>query len=173
MKLKVYVSGPMTGLPNDGRDAMIAEEAVIRKYFDGHEVEIINPARMPDIEYGCGCPHETESSEKELVCDHCGYHYPFIDYRATILRDMLGCRPCDVLWLMDGWQSSLGCCMELTAWRGYHADYWPMTASESCPPDLKNRLHDGMLTVRSGDCENLDAFNWCLNYMLDAMEAKP
>lgn len=175
MKFKVYISGPMTGLPNDGLDAMIAEEAVVRKYFEGHEVEIVNPARMQDIKYKCQCIGKNNPSAEpsDIECADCGQIISTLDYCATILRSMLACRACDVLWLMDGWQASLGCCMEVTAWRGCHVDYWPMTASESCPPDLKNRLLDGMLIVRSGECENLDAFNWCLNYLMDSLEANP
>ncbi len=170
MKFKVYVSGPMTGLPNDGRDAMIAEEAVIRKYFDGHEVEIVNPARMPDIEYGCGCPHETESAEKELVCDHCGYRYPFIDYRATIIRSMLVCRQCEVLWLMDGWDKSLGCIMETESWRSSHPGMWRVG-----PHDVDwindRRIANGILWSRKG--VDLKLPRQALICLLDSMEAKP
>ena len=134
---RVYISAPMTGFPNDNIDSMIEEEAKAREWFKGHgEIEIINPARLPKIFYRCLCVHPEDPSiaqgDPGCECPDCGGSICTLDYRTTIIRDMLIVDECDVLWLADGWENSLGCCLEVMTFI-YGGDFWWIDPRDSRP----------------------------------------
>lgn len=82
--MKIYLSGPMTGLPENNYPAFHAAAATLRAA--GHEV--VSPAEHP-------APLTSTSWEQFMRDD---------------LRAMLGC---DCLALLPGWQASRGAHLEL------------------------------------------------------------
>ncbi|TCK39665.1 uncharacterized protein DUF4406 [Paraburkholderia sp. BL8N3] len=80
--MKIYVSGPMTGLPDLNKPAFNAEAARLRA--EGHEV--VNPAEVdlgPDAEW--------------------------LDYMKVDIALMC---PCDMIFMLPGWEKSEGARME-------------------------------------------------------------
>lgn len=82
--MKVYLSGPMTGLPDYNKPAFFRAAAELRCY--GHEV--INPA-------------EHESLAKGTA---------WADY---IRKDLVLLAQCDAIALLPGWQNSRGARLEV------------------------------------------------------------
>lgn len=82
MRLRVYISGPMTGLPNLNFDAFNAAARMLRAA--GHDV--VNPA---DNGGGGGLS--------------------YADYLRRDIRDLLDC---DALCLLPGWENSVGARVE-------------------------------------------------------------
>lgn len=82
MSFRVYVSGPMTGLPDMNFPAFHAAAEVLREL--GHEV--VNPA---DAGAGAGLSYE--------------------DYLRRDLADLLGC---NAICLLPGWERSKGATVE-------------------------------------------------------------
>ena len=80
--MKIYVSGPMTGLPDLNKPAFNAEAARLRS--EGHDV--VNPA---DVNLGPGAD--------------------WADYMRVDLADML---TCDTIFMLPGWESSKGARIE-------------------------------------------------------------
>jgi len=79
---KVYISGPMTGLPNWNREAFFAAAALVK--FEGHEP--INPADGV-TEFG----------------------KPWEWYMRRALRMLMDA---DEIWMLPGWERSQGAQME-------------------------------------------------------------
>ena len=108
----------MTGVEDSGRAAAAAEREKILAAFP--DAEIVSPAEMPTILHECSCTmcgREPEST----VCSGCGHAVDRTDYRGNILRDLAALARCDVLWLAPGYESSLGCVIEMAAFRGLFA----------------------------------------------------
>lgn len=82
MKL-IYISGPMTGLPEFNFPAFHAEASRLRNL--GYEV--VNPA--------------------ELNTD------PSADWHECMRRDLAALMDCDAIALLDGWQKSAGAHLEM------------------------------------------------------------
>lgn len=80
---KIYLSGPMTGLPQLNQPAFDAEAARLRSL--GYEV--INPA---EINVGVDAP-----------------------WHECMRRDIKALLDCDAIALLDGWHDSLGAHLEL------------------------------------------------------------
>ena len=80
---RIYLSGPMTGLPDDNHPAFDAEAARLRAL--GYEV--VNPAEI-----------------------NAGTNLPWHECLRRDLQEMLGC---DAVALIDGWYDSLGAHLEL------------------------------------------------------------
>ena len=89
-KLKIYVAGPMSGLPNLNWEAFDIKEKQLRA--DGWDV--VNPAAM-DRDAG-------------YVPDQLGEY----DYEEAASRDVEALRSCDAIYLMSGFQFSKGACWE-------------------------------------------------------------
>ena len=81
--MKIYIAGPMTGLPGFNYAAFNEAEVCLRDC--GHEVE--NPARNPAPEGG-----------------------DWRDYMRQALRQMVGC---DAVALLPDWQASRGAQIEM------------------------------------------------------------
>lgn len=82
MKQKLYISGPMTGIPDLNRSAFNAEAAWYRAL--GHEV--VNPA---EVELGEGAA--------------------WLDYMRVDIKLMMDC---DRIHMLPGWQASRGAMVE-------------------------------------------------------------
>lgn len=81
---KIYISGPMTGMPDDNCPAFNAEAARLRAL--GYEV--VNPA---EINAAANLP-----------------------WHECLRRDIQAMLDCDTLALLRGWQESLGAHLELS-----------------------------------------------------------
>lgn len=80
---RVYLSGPMTGMPGLNFPAFYAEAARLEKL--GYDV--VNPAEInPD---------------------------PGMDWNECMRRDLRALLDCDALALLDGWQKSKGAHLEM------------------------------------------------------------
>lgn len=80
--LRIYIAGPMTGLPNLNFDAFHAQAARLR--LQGHTV--INPA--------------------EINPDHT------MPWHECMRRDIAALVTCDAIQLLPGWQASKGATLE-------------------------------------------------------------
>ena len=84
---KIYISGPITGVP-DFMERFHEAESRIRTKYQQNTVEIINPARlMPQFE------------------EHLTYAQ-IIDVCLSLLSN------CDAIYMMRGWKKSTGACIE-------------------------------------------------------------
>jgi len=81
--MRVYIAGPMTGLP--GRNYAAFEHAASRLRAQGHEV--VSPAEIND-----GLEHE--------------------GYAACMKRDILALVECRAIQMLPGWEKSRGACVE-------------------------------------------------------------
>ena len=89
-KLKIYIAGPMSGLPNLNWEAFdIKEKQLVDEGFD-----VVNPARM-DRDIGL---------DPENVGEY--------DYEEAARRDIDALGKCDAIYLMSGFQFSKGACWE-------------------------------------------------------------
>lgn len=83
---RIYLSGPMTGLPKNNYPAFFAAEKIVGRKFP--DATILNPARNLDGNRS----------------------YP----REVYLRlDLLGLAKCDGIVMLEGWEKSYGARMEL------------------------------------------------------------
>lgn len=80
---KVYISGPMSGYPDNNRAAFMAAE----EYMKGQGYDVINPARLSD---GPG----------------------YCDYLAADIKAMGTLRKGDKIYLLLGHEQSTGCMIE-------------------------------------------------------------
>lgn len=79
---RIYIAGPMTGLPELNFPAFFAKEAELNE----HKYHVINPARMSK-----GLPRSRES-------------YLRADIKALV--------DCDAIYFLPGWEDSPGACLE-------------------------------------------------------------
>lgn len=80
--MKIYISGPMTGLPDLNRPAFNAKAAELRAL--GHEV--VNPAELPEIPGGT-----------------------WVEYMEVDIKLLVDC---DAIYMLTGWRESKGACIE-------------------------------------------------------------
>lgn len=98
-KQRVYVAGPMTGLPDLNSPAFVAEVARLRA--EGHEV-------LSPTEINAGLEHE-------------GWH-------ACMRRDIPVLLTCDAVQLLRGWQGSKGARIEAFLAAEFGLEVWqPVT----------------------------------------------
>lgn len=85
--MKIYIAGPMTGIPEHNFPAFNEAATLIRAL--GHE--IINPAEMdgPDFDHNNPAP-----------------------WQAYLKRDLVLLVNCDAIYLLPGWDSSRGAGLE-------------------------------------------------------------
>lgn len=107
--MRIYISGPMTGLPDSNIPAFNA--AAERLWAEGHFV--INPA---DISHLFGTREEIEKSFNVMYnILRTTYH---IDGTAHIAQsimdaDLAAVRSCDAIYMLKGWENSRGAKKEL------------------------------------------------------------
>lgn len=80
---RIYISGPMTGMPNLNFPAFHAEAARMK----GLGYEVVNPAEL--------------NTDPEMEWNECMRH------------DLAALLTCDALALIDGWQKSAGAHLEM------------------------------------------------------------
>ena len=112
--MRVYISGPMTGKPDNNFSEF--EYSAYRLRGDGHFV--INPAELSEL---YGTPEELEKSFRAM------YNLPRKDgvlqmeymahesylARAVMDADLAAVRSCDAIYLLRGWETSRGAKKEL------------------------------------------------------------
>lgn len=89
-RLKVYISGPMTGLPRDEYRRRFAAAAT---WLQARGYCAVNPAMFAP------CRHP--------------WLYRLIGYRLTLWYDLQRLRRCDAIYIMPGWEQSRGSRVEI------------------------------------------------------------
>ena len=87
--MTVYISGPMSGIPDLNREAFATTAEILRER--GHSVinpHDLSPERLPD----------------ESDCDF---------YERCMQADLAALATCDSIQLLPGWEASKGACREL------------------------------------------------------------
>lgn len=85
--MKIYLSGPITGVPDFKEKFEAAKAEIEEKAWGwGYDLEIINPAA---IELQAGASHE--------------------DYMKVCMQELA---KCDTIYMLNGWQNSRGACRE-------------------------------------------------------------
>lgn len=93
---KIYIAGPMTGLPEHNFPAFRAAAKMLRE--EGWEV--ISPAEM-------------QTADQMAEVARLGAAYKDSDtYRACMRRDLRVVLDCDAIWLLPGWEASSGARIE-------------------------------------------------------------
>ena len=101
--MKIYLAGPMRGIPNFNFPAFDYAADLLRK--EGHEV--FSPAEHDRAVYGDGIADNTSGSEREAVEKH---GFAIRDALAADLRWI--CLYADGMALMPGWEKSKGAVAE-------------------------------------------------------------
>lgn len=114
--MRLYLSGPMTGKPDHNRPAFDAAEK--RLTAQGHFV--INPHRIGEL---FGTAEEVANSFQFLYDDRkafqgspeaCGFRAEMMKLAQCVMSaDLAAVRSCDAIYLLRGWESSLGAKKEL------------------------------------------------------------
>jgi len=103
----VYVSGQISGIKDNNREAFAAAVLAIKARWP--DAKVIDPsAPVTDIRHERHCQYSGP-------CECCDQYFASdasVDYRSTIIRDLAILAETDVLWLVPGWQQSLGCLIE-------------------------------------------------------------
>jgi hypothetical protein len=124
--MRVYISGPMTGLPDLNRTAFDAAEK--RLTAQGHFV--INPHRIGEL---FGTAEELSESFEIFYAIDGKDNYILkdeLDKRASIARavmdaDLAAVRSCDAIYLLRGWETSRGAKKELAEALRLNLRIWP------------------------------------------------
>ena len=108
--MRVYVSGPMTGLPDNNSPAFDAE--AIRLRGEGHFV--ISPAELSEL---FGTPDEVRDSFEAMYWEDTN-KYPHMFHSSSLAKaimeaDLAAVRSCDAIYLLNGWETSRGAKREL------------------------------------------------------------
>lgn len=113
--MRIYISGPMTGLPNNNRAAFDA--AACRLSVVGHFV--INPHDLTPI-FGTA----------DEIADSFAAHYAGDKAfggslaQCVLDADLAALRSCDCIYLLKGWENSRGTKMELAEALGHNLKIW-------------------------------------------------
>ena len=91
MSRRIYIAGPMSGLPNNGYDAFNRKAAQLR----AAGWVVINPAEM-DLENGL-------SEDREFTR---------ADYMQAARRDLQALQTVEAVYMLDGYEQSPGACWE-------------------------------------------------------------
>lgn len=89
MKQRIYISGPMSGLPREEYLARFARAEAALRHFG----RVVNPARLAP----CRWP----------------WLYRLIGYRKTLAWDLRVLRRCDTIAVMPGYERSRGARLEM------------------------------------------------------------
>ena len=114
--MRIYVSGPMTGMPDNNIHAFRAAAERLRS--QGHFV--INPHDFTPM---FGSDEEIEKSFKNLYAFYAGIYEDDIDItqakhkgrlaNAIMAADLAAVSSCDAIYLLKGWETSRGARKEL------------------------------------------------------------
>jgi uncharacterized protein DUF4406 len=98
--MRIYIAGPMTGIPNFGFPAFRAAAAKLRA--EGHEV--FSPAEHTEREHGRVFSDNNASGDEASAAREYGFN------RRKALADDLDwiCRHADAVALLPGWGASKG-----------------------------------------------------------------
>ena len=88
---RIYIAGPMSGLPNNGYDAFNRKATQLR----AAGWEVVNPAEM-DLEHGL-------SEDREFTR---------ADYMQAARRDLQALQTVEAVYMLDGYEQSPGACWE-------------------------------------------------------------
>lgn len=100
----IYISGPMTGLPNNGYDAFAAAAHWLRQ---NRFENVVSPHEIrADGCIGCGVSWTQETP--------LGTPLPPHDWNAHLRADITALMECDTIVLLPGWPKSRGSRLELT-----------------------------------------------------------
>lgn len=89
--MRIYIAGPMSGLPNNGYDLFDKKESQLREAG----WIVINPAEM---DRGHGLEEERDFSRA--------------DYMQAARRDLKALQTVDAVYMLDGFEGSPGACWE-------------------------------------------------------------
>lgn len=112
--MRVYCSGPMTGVPDLNRPAFAAAEK--RLTAQGHFV--INPHRISEL-FGTAKVIEKAFKEYYLSRAECWSEFekrnsPAVRLAESVMSaDLAAVRSCDAIYLLRGWENSRGAKKEL------------------------------------------------------------
>lgn len=104
----VYVSGPISGIVGNNRLAFANAVTAIKARWP--DAKVCDPSALgTDIRHERHCQYSGPCE----CCDEYFASDASVDYRSTIIRDLRILADTDILWLMPGWQQSLGCLIEV------------------------------------------------------------
>ena len=103
--MRIYISGPMTGFPNQNREAFSAAAAKLRS--QGHFA--INPHDLTNI---LGTPEEIEKSFQAFYCYLRSENLTSLALNV-MSADIAAVRSCEAIYLLRGWEDSRGARKEL------------------------------------------------------------
>lgn len=106
---RVYISGPMSGIPNDNRDVFMFVEGIII----GMNGEPVNPARIPPRQHDGPCPPGPQGESPHAAPCH-------------LRGDIAELVKCDHIIMLPGWENSAGARLELSVavHCGLNVYYW-------------------------------------------------
>lgn len=102
--MKVFIAGPMTGIPHFNHPAFHEAEALLKS--DGHIV--FSPAGMDDVVYGPKFASTNLNGDEQEGAENFGYN------RRTAMASGISfiCLDADCVVLLPGWQRSRGALAE-------------------------------------------------------------
>lgn len=105
-KPRIYVAGPMRGLPDLNSKAFNRASDILSLLYD-----VVNPIDL-DIEDGCAWDADIYSSEEEYLAQ--------LDMAEIIKRDLDALATCQYIYMLDGWDKSKGALAEKATaeWHG-------------------------------------------------------
>lgn len=102
--MKVYLAGPMRGLPNFNFPAFHAAAAKLRS--EGHEV--FNPAEKDNERHGTDISAGNATGDEKQAAQQHGFNL-----REALAMDLdFICRHAEAIALLPGWINSSGACAE-------------------------------------------------------------
>lgn len=113
--MRIYISGPMTGFPNQNREAFSAAAAKLRS--QGHFA--INPHDLTNI---FGTPEEIAEAFAAAymkpksftsIENHDAHCRKLMLARSVMDADLAALRSCEAIFLLHGWEKSRGARKEL------------------------------------------------------------
>lgn len=106
-KLRIYVAGPMRGIPEFNFPAFHAATARLRA--DGHAV--FNPAERDNERHGVDISKGNATGDEGVAARQHGFNL-----REALAEDLYWiCQHADAVALLPGWQNSKGAAAELAA----------------------------------------------------------
>ncbi len=102
--MKVYIAGPMRGIPEFNFPAFFAAEAKLQA--QGHEC--FNPARRDNEVHGTDISKGNETGDEDIAAAEHGF-----DLREALGADLAWiCAEADAIFMLPGWKNSKGATAE-------------------------------------------------------------
>ena len=112
MTKRIYIAGPMSGMPNNGYDAFNRKAEQLR----AAGWIVLNPAEM-DVENGLDPDRE----------------FTRLDYMQAARRDLAALRHVDAIYMLDGYEESPGGCWEWARAKELELEIYYETPLETRP----------------------------------------